>query len=91
MTNNVRTERRTVCGIVITLSATESTGFSPVGHIVNQIVDGLKEQNGKGKDDYETAMGDSRHNSLDLRVVGARIRDWSRARGGGILIPPRGI
>lgn len=91
MTDNGRTERRTVCGIVITLSATESTGFSLIGHLTDQIFQGLKERHGKGKDDYETAMGDSRHNSLDLRVVGARIRDWSRARGGGILIPSGGI
>ena len=37
-------ERRTESGIVINLPGTESTGFSPVGHLTDQIIDGLRER-----------------------------------------------
>lgn len=74
-------------GITVCLPGTESTGFSPVGHIVNQIVDGLKEQNGKGKDDE--GMVDSRW-AVDRGVSHAGIRAGSAARGGGMMRATQG-
>ena len=87
MTNNVRTERRTVCGIVITLSATESTGFSPVGHLTDQMFQELKERRGGGKDDE--GMVDSRW-AVDRGVSHAGIRAGSAARGGGMMRATQG-
>ena len=94
-----RPDIRMVNGIVITLSATESTGFSPVGHLTDQIVDGLRkreavikivEGDGDGEES-KNGLGCCGDTAVDKRASHAGIYDRSRARGGGILIPPGGI
>ena len=86
-------ERRTESGIVINLPGTESTGFSLIGHIVGQIVDGLREreavsnimeENGRGKES-KNGLGCCGDTAVDKRASHAGIYDRSRARGGGMV------
>jgi len=44
MTGLKRSNIRVVHGITIILPGTESTGFSPVGRLMDQIIDGLRER-----------------------------------------------
>ena len=96
MTGLKRSNIRMVNGITITLSATESTGFSPVGHLTDQIVDELRETviditegNGDGKENKDV-MGCGRC-AVDRGMSRAGIRTRAADRCGGILIPPGGI
>lgn len=80
-------ERRTESGIVIILPGTESTGFSPVGHLTDQIFQELKERHGKGKDDE--GMVDSRW-AVDRGVSHAGIRAGEAGCGGGMMTATQG-
>ena len=89
MTGVKRPDIRMVNGITITLSATESTGFSPVGHLTNRIVDGLRkreavikimEGNGDGEES-EKCLGCCGDTAVDKRVCCDRAAD----RCGGLV------
>ena len=53
MIDNGRTEQRTVCGVKILLPGTESTGFSPVGHLTDQILNGLRKRDDRRDQEEE--------------------------------------
>ena len=49
--------KREVAGIKIALPGTESTGFSPIGHLTDQIVDGLRNRRDDRRDQEEENNG----------------------------------
>ena len=93
MTGVRRSDIRRVNGITISLSATEATGFSPVGRLTDQIIDGLREREavidivedikrGEGSKNGLGCCGDT---ALDKRVHCDGICDRSRDRDGGLV------
>ena len=86
-------ERRTESGIVINLPGTESTGFSPVGRLTDQIIDGLRErevaidimEDSKHGEESKNGLGCCGDTAMDKRMPGAGVRAGARARCGGLV------
>ena len=93
MTGLKRSNIRVVHGITIILPGTESTGFSPVGRLMDQIIDGLREreaaidimEDSKHGEESKNGLGCCGDTALDKRVHCDGICDRSRDRDGGLV------
>ena len=80
-------------GITISLLGTESTGFSPVGRLMDQIIDGLREreaaidimEDSKHGEESKNGLGCCGDTAMDKRMPGAGVRAGARARCGGLV------